>query len=158
MKFNCQLTTPLRSYYVRRHRATPTVADTIPAEWLNRNVSIDEWEQEKKNPVQLLGPKKDANGKFPRLSGSEASKLFYSGAFFDVIIRIYGYDGKGENPDRINASLEAIKFKKHGDAFGSKPVDADSMFDEEDDDDLDDDLTGGSSSSKASADEDDMLG
>lgn len=122
----------------------------------NRNVTIDEWEQEKKNPVQLLGPKKDANGKFPRLSGAEASKLFYSGAYFDVIIRIYGYDGKGENPDRINASLEAVKFKRHGDAFGAKPVDADSMFDEEDDDDLGDDLTGGSSN--GSSEDDDMLG
>lgn len=129
----------------------------------NRGVSIEEWDLikngKKDGPVQLLGPRKGPDGKFPRLKGSEAAALFYSGAFFDVIIRVYGYDGKGENPDRINASLEAIKFKRHGEAFGAKAVDADSAFDEEDDDDLDDDLTGGSSGGSSSKNEDDdMLG
>lgn len=123
----------------------------------NRSVSIEEWKNEKKNPVQLLGPRKGADGKFPRLSGAEAAKLFYSGAYFDVIVRVYGYDGKGENPDRINASLEAVKFKRHGEAFGAKPIDADSRFEEEDDDDLDDDLTGGSKPGSKAVDDDDML-
>lgn len=90
------------------------------------------------NPVQLLGPKKtakDSQGRpcFPRLT--EADGLLYSGAYADLIVRIYGYDGKKDgNPDRINASLEAIKFVRHGEAFGAKAVDADSMFDEEADD------------------------
>lgn len=106
------------------------------------------------NPIQLLGPKKtdkDKQGKpcFPRLKQSDG--LLYSGAYADVIIRIYGYDGKGKNPDRINASLEAIKFVRHGEAFGAKPVDADSLFDEEDGDDGMDDGIG------ASADADDDL-
>ena len=101
----------------------------------NRGVSIDEWEVQKKNPVQLLGPRKDADGKFPRMSGPEASKHFYSGGYYDVVIRIYGYDGsKQGNPNRINASLEAVKFKGHGEAFGMKAVDADNLFDEEPED------------------------
>ena len=77
-----------------------------------------------------------------------------------MIIRVYGYDGsKAENPDRVNASLEAIKFKRHGEAFGAKGVDADAAFDEEDDDDLDDDLVSGSGSKAFSKNEDDdMLG
>jgi hypothetical protein len=129
----------------------------------NRGVSIEEWELiqagKKDWPVQLLGPRKGPDGKFPRLKGADAAALFYSGAYFDVILRVYGYDGKGENPDRINASLEAIKFKRHGDAFGSKPVDADSAFDEEEDDELDDDLTAGSGTQKPKKDDDDdMLG
>ena len=86
------------------------------------------------NPVQLLGPQKtakkaDGTPCFPRLTRSDG--LLYSGCYADVIIRIYPYDGKGKNPDRLNASLEAVKFKRHGTAFGAKPVDADSMFDEE---------------------------
>lgn len=104
------------------------------------------------NPLQLLGPKKtakDANGKpcFPTLT--EADGMLYSGCYADVIVNIYGYDGKGKNPDRINASLEAVKFRAHGEAFGAKPVDANSLFDEEEDDDFD---TGGSA-----AEDDDLM-
>jgi hypothetical protein len=102
------------------------------------------------NPVQLLGPRKTAvvNGKpaFPRLKKSDG--MLYSGCFADVAIRIYGFDGrKLEVPDRINASLEAVKFVEHGEAFGAKPIDADNAFDEEDGDD-DDDLMSGSTSAK----------
>lgn len=86
-----------------------------------------------KLPVQLLDSRKGPDGKFPRLT-ADSGKL-YSGCYVDAIIRIYPYDGKGDNPDRINASLEAVKFKRHGDAFGAKPIDADSMFDEEEADD-----------------------
>jgi len=91
------------------------------------------------NPVQLLGPKKtakDSQGRpvFPTVRKSEG--LLYSGCYADVIIRIYGYDGSKNNvPDRINASLEVVKFVRHGEAFGAKPVDANSLLDEEDDDD-----------------------
>lgn len=81
------------------------------------------------NPVQLLDSRKGPNGKFPRLRESDGK--LYSGCYVDAIIRIYGYDGKGKNPDRVNASLEAVKFKRHGEAFGAKPVDADSLFDDE---------------------------
>lgn len=113
------------------------------------------------NPVQLLGPKKtalDAQGRpcFPRLKQSDG--LLYSGCYADVIIRIYGYDGsKTDVPDRVNASLEAVKFVRHGEAFGAKPVDADSLFDEEDGDDGMDDGIGGSASAGDDA-ADDLLG
>lgn len=106
------------------------------------------------NPVQLLGPKKtakDARGQpcFPRLKESDG--LLYSGCYADVIVRVYGYDGskaKGKNkhPDRVNASLEAVKFVRHGEAFGAKPIDADSAFDEEDDDGGYDGVSGGAAS------------
>lgn len=93
-----------------------------------------------KNPVQILGPRKGPDGTFPILSPGHPD-FPYSGCYVDAIVRIYGYDGtkaKGarKHPDRVNASLEAIKFKRHGDAFGSKPVDAQSKFEEEPADDL----------------------
>lgn len=129
----------------------------------NQRVSIEEYELiragKKDVPVQLLGSRKGPDGKFPRLKGAEAAALFYSGAYFDLIIRIYGYDGsKHENPDRVNASLEAVKFKRHGQSFGTKPVDADSMFDEEEDDELDDLTSGSGTKPSSKVDDDDMLG
>jgi hypothetical protein len=93
---------------------------------------------ESPNPLQLLGPKKTAKGPdgkpaFPRLT--EADGMLYSGAYVDAIITIYAFDGSKLNvPHRVNASLEAVKFKAHGDAFGAAPVDADNLFDEEPDD------------------------
>jgi hypothetical protein len=100
------------------------------------------------NNVKVLGPRKtakNAEGKpcFPVLKESDG--LIYSGCYADVIIRIYGYDGKKDkNPDRVNASLEAVKFVRHGEAFGAKAVDAESAFDEEDGDDA---FEGGGSAS-----------
>lgn len=92
------------------------------------------------NPVQLLGPRKTdkdpktGKARFPRLTKKDG--MIYSGAVVDAIIRVYAYDGtKGGHPHRINASLEAVKFVEHGQAFGAKPIDADSAFDEEDGDD-----------------------
>lgn len=122
--------------------------------FVSANRSVDG--PESPNPVQLLGPKKTAKNDrgdavFPRLK--QADGLLYSGCYANVIIRIYGYDGKGKNPDRINASLEAIQFKRHGEAFGAKPIDADVAFDEEDDDDGME-VGGGASASEA----DDLLG
>ncbi len=110
------------------------------------------------NPVQLLGPRKtakNAEGKpvFPRLKKSDG--MLYSGCIADLVVRIYGYDGKKNNvPDRINASLEVVKFVEHGPAFGAKPVDADSILDEEDGDEGDD-LSGAGNSG---GEDDDMLG
>jgi hypothetical protein len=89
-------------------------------------------------PVQLLDSRKGADGKFPRLTPAEVRSKLYSGAYADVVISIYGFDGsKNEVPNRVNASLEAVKFVAHGDAFGAKAVDADALFDEEPADELD---------------------
>jgi hypothetical protein len=94
-----------------------------------------------KHPVQILGPRKTAvddrgNPCFPTLK--ETDDLIYSGAVCDVIIQIYPYNGTGKkpgggnHPNRINASLESIKFVEHGTRLGGgKRVDAQSAFDEE---------------------------
>ena len=115
------------------------------------------------NPVQLLGPKKTekdpvtGKARFPILTGSEG--LLYSGAFVTVIVRIYAYDGtKHGNPHRVNCSLEVVKFKRHGQAFGAKPVDANSLLDDDQDDDGDDDMVSPGAAAAAKADDDDDLG
>lgn len=111
------------------------------------------------NPVQILGPKKTAKGPdgkpaFPRLTKKD--KLIYSGCYADIIVRIYGYDGsKLEVPDRVNCSIEAVKFRRHGDAFGAAPVDADNLFEDEAGDELDD-LDGPPAKSKPRDDLDDL--
>ncbi len=108
------------------------------------------------NPVQILGPRKTAkdssgNACFPTLK--EADGLIYAGCYADVILKVYPYNGTGKggngknHPHRINASLEAIKFVEHGQAFGGKKVDAQNAFDEEDDEDGDDTGASGTSGS-----------
>lgn len=115
-------------------------------------------------PVQILGPTKsalDAKGNpcFPTLKKED--DLIYSGAVVDVIIQIWPYNGVGKkpgggnHPNRINASLECIKFVRHGERMGgAKRIDANSAFDEEESDDLDTDA----GQQTAAAPVDDLLG
>ena len=125
----------------------------------NRVISIEDYEAIKKGqkdrPVTIIGPRKGANGKFAILAeNSEFAP--YSGCYANVIVRIYPLN-KGDYPARINASLEAVQFAKHGERFGGAgPIDADSAFDEvEGFDDMD---TGGDAGAKKAAlVDDDML-
>lgn len=81
------------------------------------------------NPVQLIDGVRGPDGKFVRLS--EADGKLYAGAKVNAIIRVYAYDGaKHGNPHRINASIEAVQFAGHGEAFGAKPVDVEDRFGE----------------------------
>lgn len=105
------------------------------------------------NPVQLLDGVKGADGKFIRLKASDGK--LYSGCYADIIVRIYAYNGtKGGNPHRVNCSLEAVKFRRHGEAFGAKAVDADSMFEENDEE---DGFDAPATKSTARDDDDDLL-
>jgi hypothetical protein len=101
----------------------------------NRPVKLEEYELikkgQKKRPVRIIGPRKNAQGKFDELTENDPYAP-YSGCFANVIIRIYGHEGKDGQPSRINASLEAVQFAKHGERFGYGGVDVDSAFDEED--------------------------
>lgn len=104
------------------------------------------------NPVQLLDGVKGADGKFIRLKKSDGK--MYAGVYVDAILRVYGYDGqKDGNPNRVNASLEALKFRRHGEAFGNAPVDADSRFEENEPE----DGFGETSTSKPAPADDDLL-
>lgn len=52
----------------------------------------------------------------------------YSGCFVNAIVRLWAQDNK--HGKRLNASLEAVQFYKHGEAFGAKPVDPNAAFDD----------------------------
>ena len=103
----------------------------------NSPVSIETYEAikkgTKKRPVSIIGPRKGADGKFKQLNEDDEFAP-YSGCFCNVIVQIYAYKGDSQKnlPARINASLEAVQFKRHGEAFGRKQVDVDRAFDEED--------------------------
>lgn len=102
-----------------------------------------------KRPYRVIGPKKvkdpdTGNLRFPDVREGEPNAP-YSGCYVNAKIRFWGMDN--EHGKRINASIEAIQFAKHGEAFGGGVrTNVDDEFDEEDDDDFggDDDLDGGS--------------
>lgn len=112
-----------------------------------------------KRPFRIIGPRKvkNANGelKFPDMElGEEGAP--YSGCIVNVKVELWGQkaDGDRQIPNRINATILAVQFARHGDAFGGggARVNVDTEFDEEGDgDDFD---TGSSSSSN----DDDDLG
>lgn len=114
------------------------------------------------NNVQILGPTKSiiddatGNARFPMIHRGEDGERPYAGCYVDAIVRIYAYNGKGQanRPDRINASLEAIKFKRHGESFGAKPVDAQNKFEEEEGD--DDGFTSKPAAKSSAPDDDDI--
>ena len=60
----------------------------------------------------------------------EADGRPYGGCYVDAIVRIWAQDN--EFGKRINCSLEAVRYRDKGEAFGAAPVSADE-FDDEDD-------------------------
>lgn len=55
----------------------------------------------------------------------------YGGCFVDMIVRVWGQDNKYGK--RINSSLEGVKFREDGDAFGAAPVTDDDFEDDDED-------------------------
>ena len=111
------------------------------------------------NPIQLIDGIRGPDKKFIRLKESDGK--LYAGCKVNAILRIYAYDGtKHNNPHRINASIEAVQFAGHGEAFGAKPVDVEDKFGEVDGL-LEDGFEGGSdtgdSSSNSAPAADDLL-
>lgn len=73
----------------------------------------------------------------------------YSGCYVNATIRVWAQKSKVAKdgstiPNRLNASLEAVQFLRHGEAFGASAADPNEEFDDisENDDDLDD-INGG---------------
>lgn len=78
-----------------------------------------------------------SNAKKPRVLDSDGldvnegdDEAPYAGCFVDAIVRVWAQDN--EYGKRINCSLEGVKFRGPGDAFGAAPIDADD-FDDDDD-------------------------
>ena len=83
----------------------------------------------------------------------------YSGCYVNVKVEFWGQEADGERgiPNRLNATILAVQFAKHGEPFGGGTrTNVDDEFDEEDGDYDDDDLGTGGSSSTADDDDDDL--
>lgn len=55
----------------------------------------------------------------------EDDNLIYAGCYVDTIVRIWAMDNKWGQ--RVNASLEVVRYRRKGDAFGAAPVDVEKM-------------------------------
>lgn len=99
------------------------------------------------------------NLKKPRVLGidkedlHESDGIIYAGCYVDAIVRIWAQDnGYGK---RVNCSLEAVRFRRDGDAFGAAPIDPDEFEDIEEGE---DDRRSSRSSSRGGRDRDDDRG
>lgn len=99
-----------------------------------------------RQPV-LIDRRKGPDGQWVRLLDSSgdpvpgALELLYAGCYVNAVVSLWAQDNK--HGKRINASLEAVQFVKHGEAFGAKPVNPDDSFDDSDVPDEDDESGGG---------------
>lgn len=60
---------------------------------------------------------------------SKTSGKLYAGCYVNAVVRLWAQDDK-EYGKRLNASLEAVQFVRHGDAFGARPVDPNEAFED----------------------------
>lgn len=104
-----------------------------------------------KRPFRIIGPRKVKDPetgqlRFPDMKpGMDTAP--YSGCYVNVKVEFWGQEADGERgiPNRINATILAVQFARHGESFGGGArVNVDDEFDEEDED--DDDLGSASSS------------
>lgn len=79
-------------------------------------------------PPTLISNRRGGDGKWIRVKPQDG--LLYSGCYVNAIVRLWAQDN--EHGKRVNASIEAVQFFKHGDAFGAQRVDADEAFDDDD--------------------------
>lgn len=110
-----------------------------------------------KRPYRVIGPRKvktdDGVTRFPDVQEGD-NDAPYSGSYVNAKVRFWAQDDK-EYGKRINCSIEAVQFAKHGEAFGGGArTNVDDEFDEEDVDDTDDMDTTSSGKSKSQVDDD----
>lgn len=67
---------------------------------------------------------------------AESMGILYAGCYVDVVVRLWFQDNKYGK--RINASLEIVRFRKHGEPFGAPAANADELLDDLPEDDEDD--------------------
>ena len=80
----------------------------------------------------------------------EQDNVIYGGCYVDMLVTFWGQDY--ENTKRVNCSLEVVRFREDGEAFGAGPADLSEL---DDDDDDDDDRGSRRSPSRKSRDDDD---
>lgn len=114
-----------------------------------------------KRPFRIIGPRKVKDKdtgelRFPDVKlGDETAP--YSGSYVNVKVEFWGQAADGDRgiPNRINATILAVQFARHGESFGGGArVNVDDDFDEEDGDfdDGEDDLDSAPAKKPAAAD------
>lgn len=84
-------------------------------------------------PPRVLTNRKDTDDKWidaePGKKGAP-----YAGCYVNAIIELYGQkkDPKRSMPNRINASVQTVQFRRDGDPFAAQPVDPNDMLDDDD--------------------------
>lgn len=91
---------------------------------------------------------KVANGKeFKRLARDKSilteeeadrQNLLYAGCYVDAVVSFYAITDQARGGNGIFATIEVLRHRKDGEAFGAPPVDEDDYLDDLDEDDEDD--------------------
>lgn len=77
-------------------------------------------------PPTIIDSRKGADGKFPRLTARDGRP--YAGCRVNAIVSIWAQDNRWGK--KVNASLEAIQFARHDEAFGATRVNAEEEFED----------------------------
>lgn len=68
---------------------------------------------------------------------AEEDNVIYGGCFVDAVVSVWATADKKLGGNGVFCTLEVVRFRKDGEAFGAAPVDADDYLDDLDDDDDD---------------------
>jgi hypothetical protein len=89
---------------------------------------------------------KASNARRPQVLNRDKSPLteedgvIYGGCYVDAVVSFYSVTKKEQGGNGLFATLELVRYRKEGEAFGAAPIDADDYLDELDDDEEADDL------------------
>lgn len=81
---------------------------------------------------------KTANSKKPQvvdgsraaLTEEEAEGKIYAGCYVNAVVSLYAINDADKGGNGIFATVEAVQFSRHGEAFGAAQVDVEDVFDE----------------------------
>ena len=81
---------------------------------------------------------KTANSKRPQvvdgsrqaITEEESEGKIYAGCYVNAVVSLYAINDVAKGGNGIFATVEAVQFSKHGEAFGAAPVDVYDAFDE----------------------------
>lgn len=85
-----------------------------------------------------------SNQKRPQILNRDKSTLaeedgvIYGGCYVDAVISVYAVTKKEQGGNGMFATVEVVRFRKDGEAFGAGPIDADDYLDDLPDDDDED--------------------
>lgn len=86
-----------------------------------------------------------SNQKRPQLFNRDKSQLreednvIYGGCYVDAVVSVYSVVDKDKGGNGVFASVELVRFREDGEAFGAGALDADDYLDDLDDDEDDED-------------------